>query len=85
MRRLWQRIDPSCVPVSARDILNADRSTHENEDILGIFLPAFNHFLVCLLRSLEIHGEERPRAVTGAGLFRFLIWCRPGLAATYFI
>ena len=61
-----------------------DRRTHENEDSVGILLPALNHLVVFLLCSLGIDGEERPRAVTEAGFF-LLIWRLPSRAAVYFI
>jgi hypothetical protein len=47
--------------------MNADTRTHENEDPIGIFLPALNHLVVFVIRSLGVYGEERTRAVTEVG------------------
>jgi hypothetical protein len=41
--------------------------THENEDSIGIFLPAVGHLIVFFLCSLRIQGEEGPRAVAKVG------------------
>ena len=85
MRQLRQRIDRSSVLVCVQDNMDADRRTHENEDSVGILLPALDHLVVFLLCGLGIDGEERPRAVTEAGFFRFVIWRWPSSAAIYFI
>ena len=75
---LRQRIDQSSIPVQvcAQDHINADTRTHENEDSVGILLPAFDHLVVFLLRGVGVHGKERTRAVAEAGpVSRLLICC----------
>jgi hypothetical protein len=44
--------------------MNASTRTHEKEDPISVFLPAFDHLVVFFLCSLGIYGEEWPRAVT---------------------
>ena len=52
--------------------MNTDRKTHKDEDAFGILLPAFDHFVVFLLCSLAVQGEERTRAVNEDGFFQLL-------------
>jgi len=42
--------------------------THEDEDAIGILLPAVDHLVVFFPRKLRIHGKDWPRAVTEVGL-----------------
>jgi len=39
--------------------MNGDKKTYENEDTIGIFLPAIRHLVVFFLGNLCVHGEER--------------------------
>jgi hypothetical protein len=43
--------------------MNGSTRTHENEDPIGIFLPALNHLVVFVICGFTVYGEERPRAV----------------------
>ena len=63
-------------PVYAQDNVNGDSVTHENKDPISIFLPAFDHLVVFIVRSLGIYGEERPRTVSKVGIsLRWLLRC----------
>jgi hypothetical protein len=57
--------------------MNADTTTHENEDSIGIFLPAIDHLVVLFLCNLRIYGEEQSRAITKVGApLELLIRCQ---------
>jgi hypothetical protein len=53
-----------------------DTRTHENEDPVGILLPALDHLVVFVLGSLGVYGEKWPRAITKVGFsLEWLIRC----------
>jgi hypothetical protein len=54
--------------------MDGDTRTHENEDAIGIFLPALDHLVVFIICGLGIYREERAGAVTEVGFsLRWLI------------
>ena len=69
-QRRQRRINQPRVPVYAQDNMDADnKRTHENENSVGILMPAFHHLDVFILCSVGVYGEELSRAVTEACFF----------------
>ena len=75
VQRLKQRINRSIVFLfHAQRNPNADKRTYENEDPIGIFLPALDHLVVFFFYNLGIYGEKLPRVITEVGFsLRWLI------------
>jgi hypothetical protein len=55
------------VPIFAQSSIDVNMSTHNDEDPISIFLPAFNHLPILLLCDFGVYGKKWSRAITEAG------------------